>query len=187
MTIFWNDHIGLRPFEEPLTDAEIEKIYRWSRDDAVLRWSGGSPTDLPLNEFKSRIRSDQQTTLTHRRAYLIVLRNGSIIGRVGVFAIDPEKHEGELGIAIGEPAQWDKGYGREAVGLILKDIFEKTALDRIYLYTFPENIRAQRCFSACGFRALGSARRFSPDLGEYDGIEMEMTRRDWQAISNSHE
>ncbi len=182
MTIFWNNHIGLRPFEEPLTDSEIEKIYRWSSDDDVLRWSGGAPTELTLSEFKTRLRSDQSSELTHRRAFLIVLRNGEIIGRVGVFAIDTQKREGELGIAIGEPMQWGKGYGREAIRLMLEKLFQTTSLERIYLYTFPDNVRAQRCFAACGFRALGTARRFSPDLGEYDGVEMQITKRDWQLM-----
>ena len=182
MTIFWNNHIGLRPFEESMTDEEIEKIYRWSRDDEVLRWSGGTSTEIPLDEFKTRLRSDQKNQLMYRRAFLITLRNGQIIGRVGVFAIDWEKREGELGIAIGEPTQWDKGYGREAIQLMLERIFQTTSIERIYLYTFPDNIRAQRCFAACGFQALGTARRFSPDLGEYDGVEMEITKRDWQRM-----
>jgi RimJ/RimL family protein N-acetyltransferase len=184
MNVIWNNHIGLRPFEEPLTDAEIEKIYRWSSDDQVLRWSGGSPTELSLNEFRHRIRTDQ-SNLIQRRAFIILLRPGEIIGRVGVFAIDSDKREAELGIAIGEPSQWGKGYGREAIRLMLDRIFETTPLERIYLYTFPENLRAHRCFTACGFRTLATARRFSPDLGEYDGIEMEITRSDWQTISDT--
>jgi RimJ/RimL family protein N-acetyltransferase len=42
-------------------------------------------------------------------------------------------------------------------------------------------VRAQRCFAACGFRDIGNARRFSPDIGEFDGIEMEITRREFRA------
>jgi RimJ/RimL family protein N-acetyltransferase len=185
MPVIWNHPIGLRPFEEPLTDAEIEKIYRWSGDDQVLRWSGGSPTELSLSEFRNRIRNDQ-SNLIQRRAFLIVLPNHTIIGRVGVFAIDSEKHQAELGVAIGEPTQWGMGYGRAAVRLLLQNIFQTTALDRIYLYTFPDNLRAQHCFAACGFRALSTARRFSPDLGEYDGIEMEITRHDWLSQSDAY-
>ena len=186
MPVFWNHRIGLRPFEDPLTDAEIEKIYRWSRDDQVLHWSGGSPTDLTLNEFRARIRNDQHDPIIHRRAFFILLRDHAIIGRVGVFAIDAEKREGELGIAIGEPSHWGQGYGRQAIQLMLEKLFQTTELNRIYLYTFPQNIRAQHCFAACGFRALATARRFSPDLGEYDGIEMEITRNDWLTPSNPH-
>lgn len=187
MNRYWNTSITLRSLEDPLTDAEIERIYRWSRDENILRWSGGSPTELPLTDFRNRLRNDQRSHTIYRRAFVIVLPDGTIIGRVGVFAIDLGKREAELGISIGESTQWGKGYGRQAIQLLVDSVFQTTDLARIYLYTFPENIRAQRCFAACGFRALGVARRFSPDLGEYDGVEMEITRRDWLALTTAPE
>ena len=104
-----------------------------------------------------------------------------MIGRIGCFAIDWDKKEGELGIVIGESAWWGQGYGRDAVTTLLRYVFETTPLQRINLFTFPENVRAQRCFAVCGFRVVGNTRRFSPDIGEFDGIEMEITRREFQA------
>ena len=44
MTIIWGDKIGLRRFEDPLTEEEIARVHRWSSDENVLRWSGGTPT-----------------------------------------------------------------------------------------------------------------------------------------------
>lgn len=179
MTTIWDSRVGLRAFDDPVSDAELERVYRWSKDTAVLQWSGGAPTELTLNEFANRFRIDQRNPSSFRLAFFILLRSGEIIGRIGVFAIDWDKREGELGISIGEPSQWGHGYGRQAIDLMLRDIFQTTSLERILLYTFPENIRAHRCFAACGFRSIGQARRFSPDIGEYDGIEMEITRREW--------
>lgn len=183
--ITWGNQIGLRPCDDPVSAAEIERIYGWSKNDAVLQWSGGVPTELTLKEFAERLRNDQRNPTGLRLAFFIVLRSGEIIGRVGCFAIDWDKREGELGISIGEPAQWGRGYGRQAVALILRDIFETTSLERIVLYSFLTNVRAQRCFAACGFRSLGTARRFSPDIGEYDGVAMELTRREWLAAHGS--
>ena len=185
MTITWGDQIGLRPFDDPVTDAEIERIYRWSIDPEVLQWSGGVPTEHTLKEFANRLRNDQKNRLTQRMAFFIALRSGEIIGRVGCFAIDWDKRTGELGIAIGEPARWGHGYGRQAIDLMLRDIFQTTSLEKISLFTFPENIRAQKCFAACGFRQIGTARRFSPDIGEFDGVEMEITRHAWLAAYHS--
>jgi RimJ/RimL family protein N-acetyltransferase len=64
-------------------------------------------------------------------------------------------------------------------------VFATTQLDRINLYSFVDNARAQRCFAACGFRPLSTARRFSPDIGEYDGIEMEITRDEFAKLDAS--
>jgi RimJ/RimL family protein N-acetyltransferase len=189
--MLWGNRIGLRPFADELTDDEIAQVYRWSKDTLVLRWSGGSPTELTLAEFGERLRSEQQHPLDNRIAFFIFTRaldakqNASMIGRIGIFAIDWEKHEGELGIVIGEPAAWDKHFGREAITLLLRHLFETTLLERITLYTFVDNQRAQKCFAACGFRSLGAARRFSPDLGEFDGVEMEITRAEFLAQPKS--
>lgn len=185
MTIIWGKSVGLRPFTEPLTDGEAARVYRWSKDEVILRWSGGSPTDLRFEEFRDRLRSESTSGSEHRRTFFIVKRpvnpslDGELIGRIGCFAIDWNKREGELGIVIGEQSEWNKGYGRAAVILMLRHLFSTTALNRINLYTYPENVRAQRSFAACGFRSIGIARRFSPDIGEYDGVEMEITRHEF--------
>jgi RimJ/RimL family protein N-acetyltransferase len=179
MSIIWGDLVGLRPFEDPLTDQEIERVYRWSTDGEVLRWSGGTPTNLSLSEFRERLQTDHTVSPINRRSFFIVARGGELIGRMGCFAIDWTLRHGELGIVIGERAYWGKNYGRDAVITLLRHLFSATLLETIQLYTYPENIRAQRCFAACGFRILGTARRFSPDLGEYDGVEMEITRREF--------
>lgn len=181
MTMLWEKRVGLRPFADELTDDEIAQVYRWSKDTLVLRWSGGSPTELTLTEFGERLRGEQLYPLDNRIAFFIFTRDAKMIGRIGIFAIDWEKRKGELGIVIGEPAAWDKHFGREAVTLLLRHLFETTLLERINLFTFVDNQRAQRCFAACGFRSLGAARRFSPDLGEFDGVEMEITRGEFLA------
>ena len=179
MVVAWGDKVGLRRFEDTLTDEEVRRVYRWSRDQAVLRWSGGVPTELSLEEFRERLRGDRSSNPNSRRAYFIVTRSGDLIGRVGCFAIDWDHKEAELGIVIGEQAYWGKGYGRDAVKTLVRHIFETTSLERMNLFTYTDNERAQRCFAASGFRAVGTARRFSPDVGEFDGLEMEITRREF--------
>ncbi len=179
MARLWNGQIGLQPFAQQLTESEIARVYRWSKDERVLRWSGGSPTELSFEEFRERLQNEQRNPVDDRLAFFVFTQDGALLGRIGIFAIDLNAREGELGIVIGETAEWDKGYGRQATMLLLRHIFETTALERINLYTFVDNLRAQRCFAACGFRAVTTARRFSPDIGEYDGIEMEITRREF--------
>lgn len=192
--------VGLRPFEGDLTDDEIARIYRWSTDAQVLRWSGGAPSDLTLAEFRERLLGERGFVPVNRQAFLIVtldspseepagappVPKGMLIGRIGVFAIDWQIKKGELGVVIGEAALWGRGYGRDAVTTLLRHVFQTTLLERINLFTFDDNLRAQRCFAACGFRVLGRMRRISPDVGEFDGVEMEITRREFfDQISSS--
>ncbi len=179
MNVIWGDQIGLQPFEEALSDAVIDRIYRWSSDEDVLHLSGGTPTVLTLDEFRARLRSEAGYRSDDHRAFLIVTRTGEAIGRIGVFAIDWARKTGELGVVIGEREFWGKRYGRDAIMTLLRHLFQTTSLETINLFTFPDNLRAQRAFAACGVRVVGRGRQFSPDLGEYDGIEMEITRREF--------
>ena len=123
MNIIWGDRIGLRRFEEYLTDAQIARVYRWSCDPELLRWSGGTPTELTLDEFGDRMRRDRSYATSNRLAFLIVTRAGELIGRVGCFAIDWEHNEAELGIVIGETAYWGRGHGRDAILTMLRHLF----------------------------------------------------------------
>ncbi len=177
--ILWGARTGLKPFAEPLTDTQAARVYKWSRDPELLRWSSGTPTDLSFEEFHARLREESHNDSKQRYVFYIVTRPDELIGRIGVFAIDWTRRDGELGIVIGESEQWGRGYGRDAITTLLHHLFATTPLERVYLFTYPENTRAQRCFAACGFRHIGTALRFSPDLGEYVGVEMEITRHEF--------
>jgi RimJ/RimL family protein N-acetyltransferase len=192
MTTIWGKQIGLRPFTDPISDDEVARLYRWCRDQDLLRLSGGTPTDLSLSEFCEQLRGDHRDQPDQRMVFFILRRSfdgvdaepsrndhGELIGRIGCFAIDWARRDCELGVVIGEATEWGKGYGRAAIILLLQHLFETTWLERVYLFTYPENIRAQRCFAACGFRPRGTVQRFSIERGEHDGAEMEITRREF--------
>lgn len=180
MSLIYGDKVVLRRFEDRMSDAEVARIYRWSRDPEILRWSGGSPVEWTLTEFREHLRGERLYGPSNRRAFLILAQDTmQLIGRLGIFAIDWNRREGELGIVIGEREYWDRGYGRDAVRTILRHIFSSSSLNSIYLYTFADNLRAQRAFAAAGFRTIEQLRRFTPEVGEFDGVKMEITRAEF--------
>ena len=178
--MIWGEKIGLRRFEDQLSDAEIARLYRWSCDEQVLRWSGGIPTEMSFEEFSEHLRGERLYGPSNRRAFLIFARSDlQLIGRLGLFMIDWDKRQGELGIVLGEKEFWNQGYGRDALRTFLRHIFGSSSLLRIYLYTFVDNVRAQRAFSAAGFRLIERERRFTPDVGEFEGLRMEITKSEF--------
>ena len=172
----------LRSYEDGFTDDELARIYRWSRDEEVLRWSGGSPTPLTFEEFKERFKRERLRPDPRREIFAIFTPEGELIGRVGCFAIDRKEGQAELGIVIGEKDYWGQGYGSDAVITFLQHIFETEGLQRVYLFTFTHNLRAQRCFAKCGFKRMGVVRRFSVELGEHEGVEMEIRREEFEQL-----
>lgn len=158
----------------------MARLYEWSRDPELLRWSGGTPTVLSFAEFRDHVRGERLFGPTNRRMFLLFARDTlEFIGRIGVFAIDWNRRDGELGIVIGERAYQNRGYGRDATRTLLHHLFTVSSLDVIYLYTFANNVRARRSFAAVGFRATEQGPRFTPEVGEFEGVKMEITRREF--------
>lgn len=171
--------VVLRPYEAGFTEAELRRMYEWSRDETLLRWSGGSPLVMSLKDFKEALRHELRQHDRHSRSFSLLTNTGEFIGRLGYYNIDYRRREAELGIAIGERKYWGHGYGTDAVKALLAHIFQETNLERVYLYAYADNGRAQRAFEKCGFRTVDQSRKFSLEHGSYEEIKMEIYRDDW--------
>ena len=180
------ERVILRPFELGFTEEELHRMYQWSRDESVLRWSGGSVLLMSFEDFKDALRRELCRHDRHSRTFSLLTDSGEFIGRLGYYNIDYRRGEAELGIAIGEKAYWGKGYGTEAVKTLLAYIFEETGLERIYLYTYATNKRAQRSFEKCSFCKDGRNRKFSLERGTHDEVELEIYRSGWNALQSSN-
>jgi len=174
--------VSLRPYVAGFSDAELRALYRWACDPELLRLTSGVPLDMSFKRFRSLFLSQLPKYNSEREQLFAVLDRGErLIGRVGLFGIDPSGGSAELGILIGDPEDWGKGYGRAAVAAAVDLAFQELGLAAVILHTYPENLRAQRAFAAAGFRRVRELRRFSLDRGTHDELEMRVTPADRQA------
>jgi RimJ/RimL family protein N-acetyltransferase len=172
----------LRPFSDGFSDGELQAQFRWSKDRDVVRWSNMAPSTLTFTEFVEQLRYQNHVNSPDRQLFAILTAaEGALIGRIGCFNINTESGQAELGVVIGEKAYWSKGYGRDAVCTLLDYVFRNTSLQKIYLYTLKENVRARRSFAFCGFKEVASNKRFAFDGGEYEDVQMEIKREEWLA------
>ncbi|MFQ5593960.1 MAG: GNAT family N-acetyltransferase [Anaerolineae bacterium] len=171
--------VALRPYGAGFTEEELYRMYQWSRDEDVLRWSGGSMLLMSFEDFKEAFQRELRRQDRHSRSFGLLTETGEFIGRLGYFNIDYRRKEAELGILIGEKAYWGQGYGTDAIQALIDHVFHETDLQRIYLNTYAENLRAQRSFEKCGFRRTGQNRKFSLERGDHDEIQMEIHRDEW--------
>jgi diamine N-acetyltransferase len=88
----------------------------------------------------------------------------------------------EFGIFIGDKSLWDKGYGTEAVELLLLHGFQTLNLNRIYLRVYSTNLRAKRSYEKAGFVLEGTLRQAMYRHGQYADIHiMSVLRPEWAA------
>jgi RimJ/RimL family protein N-acetyltransferase len=99
------------------------------------------------------------------------------IGNCGLFDINPAMGSGTLGIGIGEPEFWGRGFGQEAVRLLVEYGMYFRNLHSIRLNYFSFNARAGKAYTKAGFREVGRIREAVVLGGErFDEVIMDITR-----------
>ncbi len=159
--------------EKTIEDAADD--YAWRCDPELARFDATSPLRMPFAQFAAEYESELRNPSPYRRRIAIDDLSNRHIGNCTYFNIDAQRKEAELGIVIGDKNYWNKGYGREAVTLLLKHIFETMDYLRVYLYTLDWNLRAQASFRSCGFHEV---RRTSE--GAYHFVIMEIFRSEFE-------
>jgi RimJ/RimL family protein N-acetyltransferase len=106
------------------------------------------------------------------------------IGGCGFLNLDHLNRTAEVGIFIGEKSCWNKGYGEEAIRLLLDYAFNILNLDNIMLNVYAYNTRAIRCYRKIGFKEIGRRRRARRIQGRsYDIIFMDILAEEFTGSS----
>lgn len=101
------------------------------------------------------------------------------LGNVSLMDIDHRTNTATLGIGIGEPSAWGKGYGAEAVRLMVEYGFYFLSLWNIKLWHVAFNERGHRAYLKAGFKEVGRVRGANLIGGvRYDNVLMDITRDD---------
>lgn len=153
--MLYGKNLRLRAIERE----DIPRFLRWLNDPEVRRF-------LVMHEPLSRAREErwfeEQLSRPNELILAIEVLVGNEwvhIGNVGLHRIDLKNRTAVLGIVIGEKDFWGKGYGREAIRVLLRYAFFELGLHRVELETFAFNSRALRCYEAVGFKRVGVRRQ----------------------------
>jgi len=107
--------------------------------------------------------------------------DGRPIGNLGLTSIDEVNGRGTLGISIGEKGEWGRGYGTEAIRLVLGFAFGEMKLRRVDLCTDEDNARGIRCYEKCGFVREGVLRQYRLREGQpVNCVMMSVLREEWR-------
>ena len=112
---------------------------------------------------------------------IVTLDSDKLIGTVGIERINHINRSGTLGIFIGDKDYREKGYGTEAIKMILDYGFNYLNLNNIKLNLMEFNERALACYKKCGFKEYGRRRKCIFINGKYyDTIEMDILAEEFQ-------
>ena len=89
-----------------------------------------------------------------------------------------------IGIELFDQNHRGKGYGTEAVTMLVRHLFDREEARRVEGGTTPENAAMRRVFERMGFVEEGVQRQFLPaaDGGGVDCVMYGMTRNDYEGM-----
>ena len=149
--------IGERLYLSPMNPDDAALYTKWINDREVTRWMALHASVISLPQERQFLEGCVGGGDGHH--FTIVLRDGDRpIGSVCLLGLNPVDRTAELGIFIGETEYYAKGYGAEAIRLLLDFGFHTLGLHNIVLHTSADNARAIACYKKCGFRECGRRR-----------------------------
>jgi RimJ/RimL family protein N-acetyltransferase len=167
----------------------------WERDDLPLRarWlsdarvlsmlAEGAPLGADDAErWFARIGADQGNAWFR---FVICRRaDDRPVGSAWFGPVDWVQGTAEIGIYVGEPEDWGKGIGTEAMGILLDLGFGWLRLERMWLRVLARNERALRSYRRAGFVEEGVERGAMLIEGRReDVVLMAILRDEWHALA----
>ncbi|MFX0106210.1 MAG: GNAT family N-acetyltransferase [Candidatus Hodarchaeota archaeon] len=166
----------------PIKREDIDSFLKWFNDPELTQYL---TIYLPMTRMEEEEWIENLKNRKDTIHFSIVIPNEDgqekLIGNCGIHKIDWKNRVGELGIAIGDKEYQNKGYGTEALELLVEYGFNTVNLNRIELYTYGFNIRAIKSYKKVGFIEEGRKRQFIWANGKYhDAIIMGILAEDWR-------
>ena len=157
-------------------DEHSENTVLWLRDPQLQRDFG---VTFAVSVAEHDAWRQRQNGLL---AWAIVV-DAKHIGNLLIF-LNQRQCSGYLQIYIGDAQFRGQGLGRYALELALEHAFSDLNLHRIWLHTFPENIRAERLYRSLGFMSEGRERMaFKGGDGKFkDQVRWSILANEWFAM-----
>lgn len=147
-------------------NAEIAKMYGVDADD--------------MKPITQDVAARWLQRLTdHPHAWIIEI-NGVFAGEIRLDNVNRQDRRGTMAIGINNPALLGKGFGTEAITVLLCHAFGEMGLHRIGIRVLAYNKRAIRAYEKCGFVVEGRERETAYVNGRWhDDIMMGLLDREF--------
>ncbi len=171
---------GKKVYLGPVSESHLPILLRWMNDLDVTKYL--TTAALNLNEeaekkWRKKIKEDP----SHHHYGIFLADSDKFIGGVSYKDTDPVHRTATLGIVIGEKDQWGKGYGTEAIKLMLDYGFNVLNFNNVFLSVYSFNERALKVYENTGFRVIGKRRKSKFLAGKYhDEIFMDILAEDFK-------
>jgi RimJ/RimL family protein N-acetyltransferase len=152
--MYFKKLIGQKCYLSPIDENDAEKFTEWLNDLEVAYNINFHNRSINVEKEKEILN---KLSKEHNYSIIDINTNG-LLGNCGYNYLDHLNQTGEIGIIIGNKDYWNKGYGTEAIILLLDYGFKALNLHNISLWTNSFNKRAIKCYEKVGFKRIGNRR-----------------------------
>lgn len=187
--LFEGKLIRLAPIEHE-KDPEVES--RWTDDLSLQRALSRRPAmPLSIAQMKKKYEAIEKEVDESKRLFYFTIRgkeDGRLLGFVRIEGIEWTHGTCSLKLAIGDPEERGKGYGSDALGLILRFAFRELNLYRVSVVVAEDNPEAIRFFLRFNFvEEVRQRKALFRDGQAWDSINLGLLRREWLAAEGEAE
>lgn len=156
---------------------------RWNRNDEFARLMDSDPP-VPWSTVANQSWLEKHIESEEGRSFpfmIHTLEGDRPIGFTDLGGVRWRHGDAWVGIGIGDPDDWGKGYGTDAMRVLLRYAFRQLGLHRVSLEVFEYNARAARSYEKSGFVLEGRAREaLQRDGRRWDVLFMGILREEWE-------
>jgi len=152
--MYFKKLVGKKCYLSPVDVNDVEKFVEWLNDLELTKYLLLYPHIISIENEKGFLEN-----LSKEHTYSIIENDtNELIGNCGFNNIDHINQTAEVGIFIGNKKNWGKGYGTEALSLLLDYGFKALNLHNVFLKVYSFNERAVKSYEKIGFKIIGKIR-----------------------------
>jgi [ribosomal protein S5]-alanine N-acetyltransferase len=176
MTVLDGTSVRLRP----LVPEEYPQLFAWYNDPEVVAPYDRFAVDT-WDSFTAAVESAAADPTSTAPRFVIERRaTPGAIGFVGYYRAHPVLEMVDVWYVIGDRSVRGKGYGSEAVDLLVDHVFASVAVERVGATCDTENAPSYRLLERLGFRREGTLRSALFHHGRWHDVYVYgVTRAEW--------
>lgn len=159
---------GQNVYLRALEPEDLEFVYALENDLSVWEIS---QTQTPYSKFliHQYLENAQQDIYQAKQLRLAICVNDTFdaIGLIDLFEFDPKNHRAGIGIIIQKSNNRNKGFGSQALELLVNYAFENLEVHQLFANIAVTNEASVKLFTTFGFQLIGVKKDWNFNQGNY--------------------
>ena len=151
MVTLKGEHIYLRALEP----SDLDFLYEIENDEMIWEISN---TQTPYSKYllKQYLKESHKDIYEVKQLRLVICSyEDEVIGLIDIFDFDAKNRRAGIGIVIKDESNRGKGYGAEALNILINYSFEKLYLHQLYCNISEGNDASLKLFKQLNFEVIG--------------------------------